>query len=126
MGIFPTDDPEFDAIYAEEAASLDAADVIASALETSGMSRADLARRLRVSRAEITARLRGERNITVQTLALTLHALGHTLTLTSSPAQPSKPDAEDAFVRWRRVQRSGHEDKVGHDALHQRVLASHR
>lgn len=81
--IFPVGAPEYDALYAQEAAMVDAAELIAGALEASGMSRADLARALNISRAEVTARLKGERNITVRKLAETLHAMGETLTLGS-------------------------------------------
>ena len=79
--VFPIGNPEYDAVYVQEAAMIDASELIARALESSGMSRADLARKLSVSRAEITARLKGERNITVRTLAETLHALGERLVL---------------------------------------------
>lgn len=79
--VFPIGDSEYDAVYAQEAAMVDASELIARALEASGMSQADLARELGVSRSEITARLKGERNITVRTLAETLHALGHRLAL---------------------------------------------
>lgn len=81
MGLFPSDDPGYAATYAQEAAMVDAAELIAEALEDAKISQADLARRLGVSRAEITARLRGERNITVRKLAETLHALGARLEL---------------------------------------------
>ncbi|WP_308467332.1 helix-turn-helix domain-containing protein [Rathayibacter soli] len=84
--VFPIGDPEYDAVYAQEAATIDASELIARALEASGISRADLARRLGVSRGEITARLKGERNITVRTLAETLHALGEHLSLDSERA----------------------------------------
>ncbi|TFD46981.1 XRE family transcriptional regulator [Cryobacterium frigoriphilum] len=62
---------------------VDASELIASALERSGMTRADLARALGVSRSEVTARLAGERNITVRKLAATLHVLGLRLELTA-------------------------------------------
>ncbi|WP_194421836.1 helix-turn-helix domain-containing protein [Microbacterium abyssi] len=76
MGLFPTDDPQYKAVYAEEAAMVDASEIIARALEASGLSRADLARSLNVTRSEVTERLRGDRNITIRNLAATLHALG--------------------------------------------------
>ena len=79
--VFPIGDAEYDAVYAQEAAMVDASELIARALESSGMSRADLARLLGVSRGEVTERLKGERNITVRKLAETLHALGQRLTL---------------------------------------------
>ncbi len=81
MGIFNTDDPGYAAVYAEEAAMVDASSLIAQAVQASGVSQAELARRLGVSRSEITARLQGERNITVRALAKTLHALGASLKL---------------------------------------------
>lgn len=84
--VFPIGDPDYDAVYAQEAAMVDAAELIASALEASGMSRADLARKLGVSRAEVTERLKGERNITIRKLAETLHALGERLTLDTDSA----------------------------------------
>ncbi|MBF4620694.1 helix-turn-helix domain-containing protein [Clavibacter michiganensis] len=63
-----------------------ASELIAEALEISGKSRTDLAAELGVSKSEITARLRGERNITVRTLAATLHALGSHLNLSLTGA----------------------------------------
>ncbi|MCQ9162778.1 helix-turn-helix domain-containing protein [Arthrobacter sp. STN4] len=81
MGIFDSDDPEFALAYAEEAAMIDASELIAEALEKSGMARVELARALDVSKSEVTARLAGERNITVRNLAKTLHMLGARLEL---------------------------------------------
>lgn len=81
MGLFPTGDLKHEAIYAEESAMVDASELIAEALEASGLSKAELARKLNVSRSEITERLRGDRNITVRVLAATLHALGARLEL---------------------------------------------
>lgn len=99
MGLFPIDEPRYAAIYAEEAAMVDASELIAEALERSGMSQADLARALGVSRSEITARLQGERNITVRTLAQTLHALGSSLSLGASSRDGVSRDAVlSAFV----------------------------
>lgn len=83
MGPFPSGDARYSAVYAQEAAMVDAAELIAEALERSGMSQAELARALGIARSEVTARLRGERNITVRKLAETLHALDSTLELTA-------------------------------------------
>lgn len=88
MTIFDTNDPEYEAVYAQEAAMIDASELIAEALEKSGMTRAELARTLNVSKGEITARLKGERNITVRKLAETLHALGARLDLSMSYSRP--------------------------------------
>ena len=98
MGLFPSDDPGYAATYAQESAMVDAAELIASALEASGMSQSDLARKLGVSRSEVTARLRGERNITVRKLAETLHALGARLDL--SCELPKKERKDDPANRW--------------------------
>ncbi|MFC9560032.1 helix-turn-helix domain-containing protein [Agromyces sp. NPDC056965] len=81
MGLFPMEDPAYAATYAQEAAMVDASELIARALEDADVTPAELARLLNVSRSEITARLRGERNITVRKLAQTLHALGAELEL---------------------------------------------
>ena len=75
-GLFSRGDPEYGAVYAEEAAKIEAAECIAAALERSGMPRAELARKLGVSRAEITRRLKGEHDIGIGALAATLHVLG--------------------------------------------------
>lgn len=88
MTIFDTNDPEYQAVYAQEAAMIDASELIADALEKSGMTRAELARALKVSKGEITARLKGERNITVRKLAETLHVLGARLDLNMSYSRP--------------------------------------
>ena len=83
--IFPTHDPAYQAVYAEESAMVDASELIAHALDVAGISSADLARALNVSRSEISARLSGERNLTIRKLAATLHALDHQLVLASKP-----------------------------------------
>lgn len=103
MGLFPTHDPHHQAIYAEEAAMVDASELIAHALEASGLSRADLARKLNVTRSEVTERLRGDRNITVRNLAATLHALGSRLDLRGDipVSKGSSHSAEsDTYRRW--------------------------
>jgi transcriptional regulator with XRE-family HTH domain len=83
MGIFDTENAEYAVAYAEEAAMVDASELIANALEHAAMTRSELARVLNVSKSEVTARLAGERNITVRSLAKTLHVLGEKLELRS-------------------------------------------
>lgn len=95
--VFPIGDPDYDAVYAREAAMVDASELIARALEQAGMSRADLARRLGVSRGEVTARLKGERNITVRTLAETLHVLGVRLVLDTAGVEPDRRKRDHAW-----------------------------
>jgi len=100
MPMFPTKDDDYARVYAREAAMVDAAEAIANALELSGMSRAALARALGVSPSEVTARLQGERNITVRKLAETLQALGQELhiSLGSLASEASNP-VRDAWTR---------------------------
>ncbi len=107
MHLFPSSIDEGDYTYAREAACVDAAEAIAEALDHSGMSRADLARALKVSPGEVTVRLRGSRNLTVATLAETLHALGAQLEI--KPAFAPKQlnsvssadrDVSDRLVVW--------------------------
>ncbi|TQM66177.1 helix-turn-helix protein [Klugiella xanthotipulae] len=95
MSLFPSENP---AIYAEEAAMVDAGEVIASALEASGLSKSELAAKLNVSKSEITARLEGERNITVRKLAATLHAMGFSLGLNAT--EPMPDPHRQAYMSW--------------------------
>jgi transcriptional regulator with XRE-family HTH domain len=93
-GIFPTGEASYDLEYSREGAMVDAAELIAQALETSRISQAGLARKLRISRSEVTARLKGERNITVRKLAETLHALGGQLVLSDAGQAPQTRQRE--------------------------------
>lgn len=90
QSVFPVGDRDYDAIYAQESAMVDASELIARALAATGTTRAQLARQLGVSRAEVTARLKGERNITVRKLAETLHALDERLVLSTEPRRPRR------------------------------------
>lgn len=112
MGLFPADDPAYRATYAQEAAMIDASELIAEAMEHAGVTPAELARRLDVSRSEIAARLRGERNITVRKLAETLHVLGAELSL--SLTLPKPPARTSVAQGWVAPQRD--ELDAGHDA----------
>lgn len=87
MAILGNESEAFEAVFAEEAAMIDASELIAEALERSGMTRTQLAERLQVSKSEITARLAGERNITVRNLARTLYVLGVNLELHIAPLE---------------------------------------
>lgn len=100
MAIFSNDSADYESTYAEEAAMIDASELIAEALEESGMTRSDLARTLGVPKSEITARLKGERNITVRKLARTLHALGAQLELNiaTKPASTRKFFTQDSPI----------------------------
>jgi transcriptional regulator with XRE-family HTH domain len=104
MGLFPVDEPAYAATYAEEAAMVDAAELIASALDEAQISQSDLARRLGISRSEITARLVGERNITVRKLAATLHALDMDLVISATKRKRRTVTAKPS-TRWAPPQR---------------------
>lgn len=105
MGLFPTTDPHYRAVKAEEAALVEASELIAHAMEACDVSRADLARALNVSRSEITSRLQGNRNMTIRSLAATLHALGGELELgVKMPARSARPELPadlGAYRFWR-------------------------
>lgn len=119
--VFPVGDEDYQAVYAEESVMVDAGELIAEAMERAGLSRSDLARKLGVPRSEITARLSGERNITVRNLAKTLHALGAKLVLDieREPAQ-EQPDPSmmirTAYWNCRDV-RFKHEARPGNERL---------
>ncbi|MBP2412278.1 transcriptional regulator with XRE-family HTH domain [Arthrobacter stackebrandtii] len=111
MGIFDTENAGYAVAYAEEAAMVDASELIANALERSAMTKSELARALNVSKSEVTARLAGERNITVRSLAKTLHVLGAKLELRSTFSVQSQQAARGRIVqmeqyRARQVQRA--------------------
>ena len=97
---FPMDDPSYAATYAEEAAMVDASELIAEALIESGKTKTELAALLGVNKSEVTARLRGERNVTVRKLAATLHVLGRRLELSSVPTRTST--SHEAQITWSR------------------------
>lgn len=99
MSTFSTRDPKKLATYAEEAAMVDASEAIAEALEKSGISQADLARALDINRSEVTARLQGERNITVRKLAATIHALGGRLEIRLGE-KPAETPSASRFYEW--------------------------
>lgn len=103
------DDPEYARTYAEESALADASELIAEAMEHAGVTNADLARRLKVSRSEVTARLRGDRNLTLRKLAATLHALGSRLELGmhvgAASAQKSKERDDVIQLSFERLRR---------------------
>ena len=61
--------------FAEEGLVLDAAELVAKAMEERGISQAQLARLLEVRDSEITQRLRGTRNLTLRTLASMMNAM---------------------------------------------------
>jgi len=128
--VFPVGDEDYQAVYAEESAMVDAAELIAEAMEEAGLSRSDLARKLGVPRSEITARLSGERNITVRNLAKTLHVLGAKLALdverepVPGPADSAKL-IETAY-RNCRIMRPKREARQGTEMLFELMMTGKR
>ncbi|WP_166430003.1 helix-turn-helix domain-containing protein [Nesterenkonia sphaerica] len=132
MGLFDQDmkDPQYRRTYAQEAAMVDSSELIADALERSGITRTALAKALNVSKSEVSNRLRGERNITVRKLADTLHALGFELILSSRPVEarqdspaagaelPTARMQTEEFGRWKFV---GFRHDHDHDPSAERV-----
>lgn len=99
MAIFPVGDKHYNRIYVQEAALIDAAEAIAEAMESREVTSADLARLLGVNRSEVTARLRGTRNITLKSLAETLHALDHRLVIEAEPVmEADRHSPQDAWL----------------------------
>lgn len=103
MSLFPRDIERDDFVYAREASLVDASEAVAEALESSGLKRTELADMLGVSRGEVTRRLRGSRNMTIATLAETLHALSHRLELRAVPFSDSmemrSTESSDVSIR---------------------------
>jgi len=69
------DHPEFARTYAEESFIIDVLERLSEWMERQGVSRAELARRLGTSRANVTQMLAG-RNVSARTLAAAVHVLG--------------------------------------------------
>lgn len=82
MGIFDMGDGEYSSAYAEEAAMVDASELIANALERSRMTRNEFASALGTGEVEVIGFPTGGQDITVGQLARTLHVLGGRLELT--------------------------------------------
>ena len=71
-----TKDPEFRQFYEEERLILWTTEEIAEAMVDRGISRADIAKRLGTSRANVTQLLSGSRNMTLRSLAKLAYACG--------------------------------------------------
>ncbi|MCK6513769.1 helix-turn-helix domain-containing protein [Myxococcota bacterium] len=76
----PLSESDFERIYAEEGLVVDVMEQIAGWMEDHQISRAELARRLGTSPANITQMLRG-RNVSLRTLASTVHVMGGVVNL---------------------------------------------
>jgi transcriptional regulator with XRE-family HTH domain len=79
------EDPEFRRLLSIEALVAEAAETIARLMAEQNVSKADLARRLKKSRAWVTQLLSGKANMTVRTLAEVVYALDAELKLHAQP-----------------------------------------
>jgi transcriptional regulator with XRE-family HTH domain len=86
-----TSTPEDMAHFQRERVILDATERICELMEESGVSRAELAKRLNKSRAHITQLLGGRTNMTLRTLSDLYAALGRSLVLMDCPLSHSVP-----------------------------------
>lgn len=84
MGIFDIGNDEYSSTYAEEAAIVDASELIANALEQNGMTRKELSSALGTDEVDVTGCLAGDRDMTIRQLAKIVHFLGGRLELKSS------------------------------------------
>lgn len=89
-------DEEFRRQLAVESLVLDAAERISAAMNSQGITKAELARRLGKSRAWVTQMLNGSANLTLRTLAEVFFALGTDVRLAMpsdihTPLSPASP-----------------------------------
>ena len=82
---------------AEQNLVIDAQFLIQEMLNEVGISQAELARRIGISKARVNQMLRSEGNPTLRTLARVIHALGDEVTL----ARKSKVTVPAPFPEWR-------------------------
>lgn len=84
---------ENEALFHQEALIIEATELISSIMETNGITKAELARKLKKSKSFVTQCLNGEQNLTLRTLADFFTALQYQVQLgavPSSSAQASK------------------------------------
>jgi transcriptional regulator with XRE-family HTH domain len=78
-------DPDVRRLFEQERLILSATDRVCQAMDEGVVSRADLARELETSRANISALLNGSRNMTLRTLADLACVLGQRVEITLEP-----------------------------------------
>lgn len=97
--IFPElldNDPVKERIFAEESLVIDVMDRLAGWMTDHNITRAELARRLGTSPANVTQMLRG-RNVSLRTLAAAVHVMGGAVEFTIQPAEGERAqEARDA------------------------------
>jgi transcriptional regulator with XRE-family HTH domain len=78
-------------MLAEEKLILDATELISRLMAEQGISRAELAKKIKRTRGYVTQLLSGDRNMTLRTLAALLHVLGAEVRLTAQTASQTLP-----------------------------------
>lgn len=86
-----TSTPEGMALFQQERLILEVTELICGLMDEQRVSRAELARRLKTSRAHVTQILDGGANMTLRTVADALTALGCSLHVSSAPLAPNSP-----------------------------------
>lgn len=119
------EDRNFDRDVEVEALASHLTDLIAQVMDRTNVTRAELARRLGVSRAHITQTLSGERNMTLRTVAEALYELGHRL---EARAVPLDDDAEPTWVPFEEPTHAVYEfdDEFTNQLIRRRVRALSR
>jgi antitoxin component HigA of HigAB toxin-antitoxin module len=97
--------PEHQRLFAQEGLILEATEEVWAAMERTGKSKADLARMLNTSKANITQVLNGSRNLTLRTLADIAFALGQTVKLQITDTAEQANEWEDIRPLMRSVHR---------------------
>jgi antitoxin component HigA of HigAB toxin-antitoxin module len=93
-----TSTPEGKKLFEEERVILEVTEMICTLMEEQGVSKAELARRLETSKANITQMLDGRRNMTIRSIVDVVFALGASLSIA-----PRSLTFEDNWydVTWR-------------------------
>lgn len=87
------EDPAFRRQLARERLQLAARETVLAAMAAQGLSRADLAARLGVSRARVSQMLGADRNLTLATLSDLAEALNLRVTIETASIEPAVPMA---------------------------------
>ena len=83
-------DPRQRRLFEQESLAMEAAELISTLMYREHVSKAELARRIRKSKAFVTQLLAGRRNMTLHTFADLAFALGHKIEVSPVPLPGSK------------------------------------
>lgn len=101
-------------LYEQERLVFGATEIVTEAMAEQGVSKADLARRLGTSRANVTGLLSGERNLTLRTISDLAFVLGQRITMSYEPLRQGEYVSSPArIVRPRRTHVSVIEARTG-------------